>query len=80
MCRDYSHIGISLCRALQIQRAWVRLLYRLDRWTCPRGRGFIDGAGTLRRNAAEPRGGRIAVAYGRDAVDVALFNEFGPVR
>jgi hypothetical protein len=28
----------------------------------------------------EPRGGRIAVAYGRDATDVALFTEYGPVK
>jgi len=26
----------------------------------------------------EPRGGRIVVAYGHDAADVALFNQFGP--
>ena len=25
-----------------------------------------------------PKGGRIAVAYGRDAADVAIFNQFGP--
>ncbi len=27
---------------------------------------------------SEPRGGRVRVAYGRDAADVALFNQFGP--
>ena len=26
----------------------------------------------------EPRAGRIVVAYGRDAVDVALISQFGP--
>jgi transglutaminase-like putative cysteine protease len=25
-----------------------------------------------------PRGGRVAVGYGRDAADVAIFNQFGP--
>jgi len=25
-----------------------------------------------------PRGGRVTVAYGRDAADVAIFNQFGP--
>jgi transglutaminase-like putative cysteine protease len=27
---------------------------------------------------AAPRGGRVTVAYGRDAADVAIFNQFGP--
>ncbi len=27
---------------------------------------------------SHPRGGRITVAYGRDAADVAIFNQFGP--
>jgi hypothetical protein len=26
----------------------------------------------------EPRGGRIAVGYGKDAADVAVFTQFGP--
>ena len=25
-----------------------------------------------------PRGGRVTVAYGHDAADVAIFNQFGP--
>jgi transglutaminase-like putative cysteine protease len=28
----------------------------------------------------EPRGGRIAVAYGRDAADVAFATQFGPAQ
>jgi len=27
----------------------------------------------------EPRGNRITIAYGRDAADVALANQFGPL-
>ena len=26
----------------------------------------------------EPRGGRVTIAYGRDAADVAVFTQFGP--
>ena len=26
-----------------------------------------------------PRGGRVTIGYGRDAADVAIFNQFGPV-
>jgi transglutaminase-like putative cysteine protease len=41
---------------------------------------YIDGRWyTFDATQPQPRGGRIAVAYGRDAVDVALFNEYGPV-
>jgi transglutaminase-like putative cysteine protease len=35
---------------------------------------------TFDATQTEPRGGRIAVAYGRDAADVALFSEYGPVK
>jgi transglutaminase-like putative cysteine protease len=32
---------------------------------------------TFDATQAEPRGNRIAIAYGRDAADVALANQFG---
>jgi len=82
VCRDFSHIGISLCRALRIPaRMVVGYLYRLDpmdlhAWF----EAFIDGRWyTFDATQAEPRGGRIAIAYGRDAADVALITEFGPL-
>lgn len=28
---------------------------------------------------AKPKGGRVTLAYGRDATDVAIFNQFGPL-
>jgi len=34
---------------------------------------------TFDATQAEPRGGRIAVAYGRDAGEVALFTEYGAI-
>jgi len=81
VCRDFSHIGISLCRALQIPaRMVVGFLYRLDpmdmhAWF----EAFVGGRWyTFDATQVEPRGGRITVAYGRDATDVALFNEYGP--
>jgi transglutaminase-like putative cysteine protease len=41
---------------------------------------FVGGRWyTFDATQAEPKGGRIAVAYGRDAADVALFTEYGPV-
>jgi len=83
VCRDFSHIGMSLCRALRIPaRMVVGYLHRLDpmdlhAWF----EAFVDGRWyTFDATQAEPRGGRIAVAYGRDAADVALITELGPLK
>ena len=82
VCRDFAHIGISLCRALHIPaRMVVGYLYRLDpmdlhAWF----EAFIDGRWyTFDATQLDPRGGRIDIAYGRDAADVALITEFGPL-
>ena len=41
---------------------------------------FVDGRWyTFDATQPEPRGGRIAIAYGRDAADVALFSEYGAI-
>lgn len=82
VCRDFSHVGISLCRALRMpSRMVVGYLHRLDpmdmhAWfeTFVNGRWY-----TFDATQPEPRGGRITVAYGRDAADVAMFTEYGPV-
>jgi len=82
VCRDFSHLGISLCRALRIPaRMVVGCLYGLDpmdmhAWF----EAFVAGRWyTIDATQPKPRGGRIIVAYGRDAADVALFTEYGPV-
>jgi transglutaminase-like putative cysteine protease len=82
VCRDFSHIGLSLCRALRIPaRMVVGYLYQLDpmdlhAWF----EAFIDGRWyTFDATQAEPRGGRVAIAYGRDAADVALITNLGPL-
>jgi transglutaminase-like putative cysteine protease len=82
VCRDFSHIGLSMCRALRIPaRMVVGYLYQLDpmdlhAWF----EAFIDGSWyTFDATQKEPRGGRIAIAYGRDAADVALITQFGPL-
>ncbi len=83
VCRDFSHVGLALCRALLIPaRMVVGFLHGLDpmdmhAWF----EAFVGGRWyTFDATQAEPRGGRIAVAYGRDAADVALFSEYGPVK
>lgn len=80
VCRDYAHVGMSLCRALKIPaRMVVGWLYQLDpmdmhAWF----EAFVGGRWyTFDATQPEPRGGRIAVAYGRDAADVALTTEYG---
>ena len=82
VCRDFSHVGISLCRALRIPaRLVVGYLYKLDpmdmhAWF----EAFVGGRWyTFDGTQAEPRGGRIVVAYGRDAADVAFLSNYGPL-
>jgi transglutaminase-like putative cysteine protease len=83
VCRDFSHVGIALCRALGIPaRMVVGYLFELDpmdlhAWF----EAFIDGRWyTFDATQKEARAGRIAIAYGRDAADVALITEFAPLK
>jgi transglutaminase-like putative cysteine protease len=82
VCRDFSHIGVALTRALKIPaRMVVGYLYKLDpmdmhAWF----EAFIHGRWyTFDATQSEPRGGRIVVAYGRDAADVAFVSNYGPL-
>ena len=80
VCRDFAHVGIALCRALQIPaRMVVGYLYQLDpmdmhAWF----EAFVGGRWyTFDATQDAPRGGRIVVAYGRDAADVAFLSNYG---
>ncbi|GAB4026283.1 transglutaminase domain-containing protein [Spirosoma koreense] len=82
VCRDFTHLGISLCRALNIPaRMVVGYLYQLDpmdlhAWF----EAYVDGRWfTFDATQELPRGNRITVAYGRDAADVAFTTQFGPM-
>lgn len=81
VCRDFAHLGIAMCRSLCIPaRMVVGYLYGLqpmdlhawfeayvgDRWYA------FDAT------QSQMRGGYVALGYGRDATDVAVFNQFGP--
>ena len=80
VCRDFVHLGIALCRSLTIPaRMFVGYLYQLElmdlhAWfeAYVGGRWYIFDA-----TRSTPRGNRIAIAYGRDAADVALATQFG---
>ena len=83
VCRDQAHVTIALCRALSIPsrmvvgflhdlqsmdlHAWVECFVE-DRWW------IFDP------KEPTPRGGRIVIAYGRDAADVAFATQFGPAQ
>lgn len=80
VCRDFVHLGMALCRSLTIPaRMVVGYLYQLEpmdlhAWF----EAFVgDRWYTFDAMQLEPRGNRIAIAYGRDAADVAFATQFG---
>lgn len=83
VCRDFTHLGIAFCRALNIPaRMVVGYLHHLKpmdlhAWF----EAFVGGRWyTFDATQDVPRGNRIAIAYGRDAADVALATQFGPMK
>ena len=80
VCRDFSHVGIALCRSLHIPaRMVVGYLHRLDpmdlhAWF----EAYVGNRWyTFDATQPKPRGGRIVMAYGRDAADVAFISNYG---
>ncbi len=81
VCRDLAHLGIALCRSLSIPaRLVVGYLHQLEpmdlhAWF----EAYVGGRWyTFDATQPAPRGGYVALGYGRDAGDVAVFNQFGP--
>jgi transglutaminase-like putative cysteine protease len=82
VCRDFAHLGIALCRSLDIPaRMVVGYLHELQpmdqhAWF----EAYVGGRWfTFDATQHEPRGNRVTIAYGRDAADVAFVTQFGPV-
>lgn len=82
VCRDFAHIGVALCRSLKIPaRVVVGYLHELDpmdlhAWF----EAFVGGRWySFDATQAQPRGGRIVMAYGRDIADVAFMSNYGPM-
>ncbi|WP_145109052.1 transglutaminase-like domain-containing protein [Cereibacter sediminicola] len=86
VCRDFTHLAIALCRALNIPARYING-YLGDIGVPPGGpmdfcawmEVYLGG----RWHTFDPRNnqrriGRITVARGRDAADVALIHSFGP--
>ncbi|MDH4024691.1 MAG: transglutaminase family protein [Desulfuromonadales bacterium] len=80
VCRDLAHIGVALCRSISIPaRLVVGYLYGLypmdlHAWF----EAYVGGRWyTFDPTQNQMKGGRIAIAYGRDAADVSIFHQFG---
>jgi transglutaminase-like putative cysteine protease len=81
VCRDLSHLGIALCRSLSIPaRLVVGYLHGLEpmdlhAWF----EAYVGGRWyTFDATQKELRSGYVVIGYGRDAADVAIYNQFGP--
>jgi transglutaminase-like putative cysteine protease len=88
VCRDFAHLAITFCRALNIPARYV-FGYIPDVDVPPPAEpmdfaawfeAYLDGQWhTFDARNNTPRVGRVVVGRGRDAVDVALITSFGPL-
>lgn len=88
VCRDYAHLAITFCRALNIPARYVfGYIPNVGVPVPPEAMDFaawfevyLDGRWhTFDARNNTPRTGRVVVGRGRDAVDVALITSFGPL-
>lgn len=87
VCRDFTHLAITFCRCLNIPARYASG-YLGDIGVAPMPTPmdfhawfevFLDGQWhTFDARHNVPRVGRVLIARGRDAVDVALTTSFGP--
>lgn len=80
VCRDMAHLAIACCRALSIPARLVVGYYEhlqpmdLHAWF----EAYVGGRWYAFDTTQDSmHGGRIVVAYGRDAADVAIYTQFG---
>tara|TARA_R110002111_G_scaffold67_2_gene649 strand:- start:85601 stop:86398 length:798 start_codon:yes stop_codon:yes gene_type:complete len=80
VCRDMAHLGIACCRALSIPArmvvGYLETLEPMDlhAWF----EAYVGGRWyTFDPTQDNLQGGRVAIAYGRDAADVAIYSQFG---
>ena len=86
VCRDYTQLGITLCRALNIPARYVGGYIPdvgvepspLPMDFCSWFEAWLDGRWwTFDPRNNEPRTGRVVVARGRDALDTAMVTTWG---
>ena len=82
VCRDLAHLVIALVRSLSIPARYVAgylcglVPQDMHAWL----EVFVGGGGYVFDPSQDStRGGRVVVAYGRDAADVAITDQFGPL-
>jgi transglutaminase-like putative cysteine protease len=80
VCRDMAHLGIACCRSLSIPArmvvGYLEGLQPMDlhAWF----EAYVGGRWyTFDPTQNSPQGGGVAIAYGRDAADVAIYTQFG---
>ncbi len=87
VCRDYAHLAVAFCRCMNIPARYCTGYLGDIGVPPPYGpmdfaawfEAYLDGTWYIfdpRNNV--PRIGRVLIARGRDAVDVAITNTFGP--
>ena len=87
VCRDYAHLAIAFCRCMNIPARYCTGY--LGDIGMPPPYGVMDFAGwfeayldgqwhTFDARNNQPRIGRVLIARGRDAADVAISTTFGP--
>jgi transglutaminase-like putative cysteine protease len=82
VCRDFAHVGVALCRSLGLPaRVVVGYLLGLEPMDMHAWYEVFLGGRWFAFDATqdEPKGGRIVVAHGRDAADVAFLSNYGPL-
>jgi len=80
VCRDLAHLTIALCRSISIPaRLVVGYLQNLEPMDLHAWLEVYVGQQwyTFDPTQADLSGGRVIIAYGRDAADVAIFHQFG---
>lgn len=81
ICRDMAHLGITMCRSLSIPaRIVVGYLDKLAPMDMHAWFEAFVGGRWYTFDATQPtnKGVYVVLGYGRDAGDVAIFNQFGP--
>ncbi len=89
VCRDFAHMGVAFCRALNVPARYV-CGYMPDIDIVPDPvpmdfhawfEAYLDGQWrTFDARHNKPRAGRVLIAQGRDASDVAFSTTFGSAR
>jgi transglutaminase-like putative cysteine protease len=81
VCRDLAHIAIAMCRSISVPARMV-VGYRYDLVPMDLHAWFEAWVGGrwYTFDPTQPRltGGYVAVGFGRDAADVAIYTQFGP--